>query len=263
MQSPKLGMLSKVRIASFNFKQGYFTCKIQFLFEYMESVTMDFLIYFVIIMVGPLLIHFYLKKTYSKHLKMSNSSGLTGYEVARKILDENNLQHVKIEITKGKLSDHYQPSEKVVRLSEDNYYGTSIAAQSVAAHEVGHAIQHAGAYHFLTIRHKLFPIANIGSNFSFVLIIAGILLSMSNLLLLGIIAMSFAVLFQIVTLPVEFDASSRAKDQMVSIGLMKQNTEEENGVSKVLNAAALTYVAATAVAVAELLRFVLIYISND
>ncbi|WP_088102190.1 zinc metallopeptidase [Halalkalibacter urbisdiaboli] len=224
---------------------------------------MGFLIYFVLIIAVPILIQVYLKKTYAKHLKIGASSGLTGAQAARKVLDENGLYDVNIEVVKGKLSDHYDPRSKVVRLSEDNYYGTSISAVSVATHEVGHAIQDAEEYAFLRFRHALVPVASFGSNFSFIFILAGIFLQWSGALLLGIILMAGAVAFQFITLPVEFDASNRARAAMVSSGLIRN--DEESGAKKVLNAAALTYVAATVVAVLELLRFVLMYIgmNND
>jgi Zn-dependent membrane protease YugP len=143
-------------------------------------------------------------------------------------------------------------------LSYDNYYGASLAATAIAAHEVGHAMQDAEEYAFLRFRHSLVPLAGLGSNLSFFIILAGILLQASGLILVGIFFMAFAVLFQIVTLPVEFNASSRAMSQVISSGIIRNI--EENETKKVLNAAALTYVAAAAVAVLELLRFVLIYL---
>jgi Zn-dependent membrane protease YugP len=142
-------------------------------------------------------------------------------------------------------------------LSPENFRGHSIASTSIAAHECGHAIQDAQRYAFLRFRHALVPVANIGSNFSWVLVLIGILFQMSGLLLAGIVFMAAAVLFQVITLPVEFNASNRAMDQVVSLGLIRN--EEERNARKVLNAAALTYVAAAAVAVLELLRLVLIF----
>lgn len=227
-------------------------------------IRLKLLIYFIIITLIPLFIHMRLKQTYSKHSKIGTSSNLTGAEVARKILDANGLHHVQIEATEGILSDHYDPRTKTVRLSSDNYWGNSIAGASVAAHEVGHAIQDAKNYSFLRFRHSLVPVANIGSGLSFPLILIGSLLSSANLLLLGIVAMGLAVLFQVITLPVEFDASKRAMIQMVETGIIQK--EEKRGAKKVLNAAAMTYVAATAIAVLELLRFVLQFAgmtSND
>jgi Zn-dependent membrane protease YugP len=188
---------------------------------------------------------------------------MTGAEVARKILNDNGLFDVVVQPVKGQLSDHYDPRKKVVSLSEHNYYGNSVAGAAVAAHEVGHAMQDAEDYSFLRFRHSLVPVANFGSNTSIFLIIAGMLLGMTQLLFVGIIFMSFAVLFQLVTLPVEFNASSRAMQQVVSVGVIRN--DEERKTKKVLDAAALTYVAAALVAVAELIRFIMMFLmmNND
>jgi uncharacterized protein len=218
---------------------------------------MGFIVYFILIMIIPLIVQMYLRSTYSKFLKVGTSSGLTGAQAARRILDENGLYDVTVEEVRGHLSDHYDPRSRSVRLSSTNYNGTSIASISVAIHEVGHCLQQKDGYVPLSFRHALVPVANIGSNFSFVLILIGILLSSANFLLLGILAMATAVLFQVVTLPVEFNASSRALNVMIGSGLIRN--EEEYRAKKVLNAAALTYVAATVVAIAELLRFVLMF----
>ncbi len=182
---------------------------------------------------------------------------MRGAEVARRILDTNGLYDVAVQETRGLLTDHYDPRSKTVRLSSENYHGHSVAAAAIAAHEVGHAIQDQLDYAPLRIRHSLVPVANFGSNFSWVLIMIGIFAQLSNLLLLGIIFMAAAVVFQLVTLPVEFNASNRAMDQVVSLGIIRNDEEKET--KKVLNAAALTYVAAAAVAVLELVRLILIY----
>jgi uncharacterized protein len=216
-----------------------------------------YLIYFAIIILIPLWAQFKVKSTFSHYSKVGNQLQVNGAEVARRILDHHGLYHVDVQVTKGFLSDHYDPRTKVVRLSPDVYHGSSLAAAAVASHEVGHAIQDKEAYSFLRIRHALVPVANIGSNFSWILILIGFLAQQSGMVLLGIIFMAAAVLFQVVTLPVEFNASNRAMDEVVSLGLIRN--EEERHTRKVLNAAALTYVAAAAVAVLELLRLVLIY----
>lgn len=215
---------------------------------------MSFLIYFILILIIPIFAQMKVRSAYSKYSKVPASNGYTGAEVARKILDENGLYSVKIEETHGVLSDHYDPTAKVVRLSSDIYHGHSLAGTAVAAHEVGHAIQDKEGYTFMRIRHKLVPVANIGSNFSWILIIAGMIFSIYNLALLGVLFMAAAVLFQFVTLPVEFNASSRAMKQVVALGVIDAGEERET--KKVLDAAALTYVAAAAVALLELLRFV-------
>lgn len=220
-----------------------------------------YIIYIALLLIVPLWAQSKVKSTYKKYSKVATSSQMTGAQVARKVLDDNGLYDVRIEETRGKLSDHYDPRKKTVRLSSENYHGYSQAAAAIAAHEVGHAMQDAENYAFLRFRHALFPMANLGSNVSFILIIAGILLTWSNLILAGIVFMSFAVLFQLVTLPVEFDASNRAMTQLVSTGIIRNN--EERSTKKVLNAAAMTYVAAAMVAVAELIRFILIFVASN
>jgi len=220
-----------------------------------------YLIYFAVLLILPLWAQAKVRGAYSKYSKVPTSTQLTGVEVARKILDDNGLYDVSIEQTRGVLSDHYDPRQKVVRLSPDIYNGRSMAAAAVAAHEVGHAIQDAEEYAFLKFRSALVPVASLGSRMSFFLIIGGLLLNMANLILFGIIFMAAAVLFQLVTLPVEFNASSRAMDQLIVTGIIRN--EEERDTKKVLDAAALTYVAAALVAVLELMRFILIFLSND
>lgn len=216
-----------------------------------------YLIYFAIIMIIPMYAQSRVRSAYSKYSQVYSTSGMTGAEVARKILDENGLYNVAVEETPGHLSDHYDPRSKTVRLSTNNYYSHSVAGTAVAAHEVGHAIQDAKDYNFMRFRHALVPVANFGSNMSWVFIMIGMFAHMANLLLLGIILIAGGVLFQLVTLPVEFDASKRAMKQIESLGIV--TTDEYGQARKVLNAAALTYVAAAAVAVFELLRLVLIY----
>ena len=221
-----------------------------------------FLIYFAVLLIIPLWAQSRVKSAYKKYSKVPNSSGMTGAQVARKILDENGLYSVSVEEVRGHLSDHYDPRSKTVRLSSGNFHGYSVAGAAIAAHEVGHAIQDEQDYAPLRFRHKLVPVANLGSNFSYFVILAGILMSSANFILLGIVFMSAAVLFQLVTLPVEFNASNRAMEQIVSAGVIRNDEERET--KKVLNAAALTYVAAAVVALLELLRFVFIFIGmND
>lgn len=219
-----------------------------------------YLIYIALLMLIPMWAQSKVKNTYKQYSKKPTSSMMSGAQVARKILDENGLYDVNIEETKGFLSDHYDPRQKVVRLSSANYHGQSMASSAVAAHEVGHAIQDQEEYAFLKFRTSLVPVANLGSNMSIFLIIGGFFLGLMNLVLLGIIFMSAAVLFQLITLPVEFNASSRAMTQLVSVGIIRNDEERET--KKVLNAAAMTYVAAALVAVAELLRFILIFLGN-
>ncbi|MGN7476460.1 zinc metallopeptidase [Solibacillus silvestris] len=216
-----------------------------------------YIVYFIIIMLLPLYAQMKVKSTYKKFAKVSAEKGMTGAQVARYILDQHGLTDVRVVPTQGYLADHYNPATKTVALSEDNYYNSSIAGTAVAAHEVGHAMQHADAYSFLTLRSKLVPVANISSNMSWIFVLIGIFASSTGFLALGIVLLAAGVVFQLVTLPVEFDASKRAMNEVVSLGII--NNGEERSARKVLNAAAMTYVAAAAVAVMELLRLILIY----
>ncbi len=212
------------------------------------------LILFVVTLAGTLLVHFYLRNTYATWQKRPATSGLTGAETARAILDANGLGAVRVEGVKGQLTDHYDPKERVVRLSEGNFRSPSIAAVAVAAHEVGHAIQHAKAYAPLQWRSALVPVASIGANFAPWIIIGGVMLGALGMVQIGVILFGAAVLFQLVTLPVEFDASARARTQLETLGITTQ--ADRAGAMSVLNAAALTYVAAAAASVAYLLYYV-------
>lgn len=203
---------------------------------------------------------FRVKGTFNKWSKVQNMYGLTGHDAARRMLDANGLYDVPIEPVRGTLSDHYDPIHRVVRLSEPVYHESSISAVAVACHEVGHAIQHKEKYPMLVIRHRMFPVVNFASGVAPFLLIAGFIFQAFNLIGLGIIFFSAAVLFQLVTLPVEFDASSRARKIMVSQGFVTH--DESRGVGKVLNAAALTYVAAALISLLELLRYILIFAGN-
>lgn len=200
---------------------------------------------------------FKVKGNFNKWSEVEASSHKTGAEVARQILDGNGLYDIPVEAVRGTLTDHYDPVSRVVRLSEPVYYGHSIASISVAAHEVGHAIQHKESYGALLLRHKMFPVVNLTSGIAPFMLIGGLLLGQLNLIGLGIILFSFAVAFQLITLPVEFNASSRAKRLIVAEGIIRN--DEERGVNKVLGAAALTYVAAALMALFELLKFVMIF----
>lgn len=221
----------------------------------------SYLIYFAVLLLLPLWAQFKLKRTYGKYSKIRSTSGHTGAQVARIILDQNGLYDVKVIESRGMLSDHYNPLTKTVALSSHNYHEASVAGTAVAAHEVGHAVQDAEDYSFLRLRHRLVPVVNISSNMSWIFIMIGIFSSISGALLIGIILLAMGVLFQIITLPVEFNASNRAMDQLLSANIIRN--EEEPHAKKVLNAAAMTYVAATAVAVIELARLLLIYTSMN
>jgi len=197
------------------------------------------------------------KTTYSKYLKILAKNGLSGKETAEELLLRHNLSNVKIEPIEGRLSDHYDPRQKKLGLSKEIYYGKSIAAQGIVAHEIGHALQDAKNYFPLSLRSNLVPVTNIGSSMAVPLFLIGFIFSFPALMDIGIIAFSLAVLFQLVTLPVEFDASKRAVNLLVGADIVS-DTEEINSVKKVLNAAALTYVAAASVVVFQLLRLIVL-----
>lgn len=199
------------------------------------------------------------KSTFSKYSKMRNMRGITGAEAAERVLHSAGIYDVRVERVSGNLTDHYDPKSKVLRLSDSVYDQTSVAAVGVAAHECGHAIQHAKGYAPLKLRSTLVPVANFGAQIAWPLILIGLLFSSgtsSVLINIGIIAFSAAVLFQIVTLPVEFNASNRAIRMIADTGMMQG--EEIKAAKKVLNAAALTYVASAASAVLQLLRIILL-----
>ena len=195
---------------------------------------------------------------FSKYSRVASMSGMTGAQAARMMLQSNGINDVSVQRISGKLTDHYNPSTKVLNLSESVYGSTSVAAIGVAAHECGHAIQHARGYFPLSLRTALVPVANIGSQLSWVFIIVGAILSFNQTLItIGIIMFSAAVLFQLVTLPVEFNASARALEQLESNGILYR--DEVSQTRKVLSAAALTYVAAAATAILQLLRLIILF----
>ncbi len=195
--------------------------------------------------------------TYGKYGKVRAKSGIAACDMARRLLDYNGLSDVRIEQVAGNLTDHYDPRSQVLRLSQTTYHSCSVAALGVAAHEAGHAMQHAEGYMPLRIRGVLAPVAQFGSYASWILILIGVFMSAFNLITLGIIFFSAAVLFQLVTLPVEFNASSRALAALEGGGFLDQ--EETDQTAKVLKAAALTYVAAALTAMLQLLRLLLIF----
>ena len=181
-----------------------------------------FLLYIALIILLPLYAQFKVKSTYKKYSKLRSTSGKTGAEVARIILDHNGLQNVQVVESQGYLSDHYNPMTKIVALSTHNFREASVAGTAIAAHEVGHAIQDKEAYKFLKIRHSLVPVANISSKASWVFIMIGIIFSsMNSLLGIGIALLAVGVVFQVVTLPVEFNASNRAMDQIVTLNIIQ------------------------------------------
>ena len=188
--------------------------------------------------------------------KYATSGGYTGVNAAAAVMRAGGVNDVNIEVTKGWLSDHYDPASKTLRLSPNIYHSNSVAAVGIAAHEAGHALQHAKNYAPLHLRSAIVPMANFGSWLSWPMIIIGAMLGSLGLVKIGIVLFSGLVIFQIITLPVEFDASARAKKALQSIGIVSSR-EEAQGVSAVLSAAAMTYVAATITAVVQLLYLVM------
>jgi Zn-dependent membrane protease YugP len=210
---------------------------------------------FILTLVLTIGVQMWLRSTYGKWERVANASGLTGADTARAILRANGLDDVKVEAVPGQLTDHYDPRTRTVRLSEAHFRVPSVAGAAVAAHEVGHALQHAQAYAPLQWRATLVPVASIGSSFGPWIVIGGFMLGAAGLIQVGIALFAAAVLFQLVTLPVEFDASKRAVAEMQRLGLA---TSADTGGSKaVLNAAAMTYVAAAAASVMYLLYYVM------
>lgn len=194
--------------------------------------------------------------TFNKFKTMGNRHGYTAHEVARKILDMNGLTHVKIERVAGHLSDHFDPRTNIVRLSDSTYQSTSVAAIGVAAHEVGHAVQHATSYAPIKVRNSIVPVVQISSYAAFPLAIIGIIMANEFMIYAGIILFSLTVLFQLITLPVEFNASRRAIKTLDANLILEGN--ELQGAKKVLKSAALTYVASAAVAIGNLLRLLVL-----
>ena len=200
------------------------------------------------------------RSAFKKYSRVPATAGISGAETARRILNEQGIYDVAVEETGGALSDHYDPRSKVVHLSSENFLGHSLAVLAVAALEVGHAMQHAQGYLPLNFRHAILPVANLGSKFGMPLILAGMIFGVTGLLDIGILFFAGAVLFQLVTLPVEFNASSRA---MAILAQGYIAGDEVRPAKKVLNAAAMTYVAATATAVMQLVHLLLLRGSDD
>lgn len=218
--------------------------------------------YDILIFIGlgvSLLAQIIVSTSYSKYKKVPNSKEITGFDVARKILDKNNLNDIMILETKGKLSDHYDPSRKVIKLSKDIYNGTSIAAVSVAAHECGHAIQDKDEYKPMRIRSKIVPTVNICSKLGYIAIILGAIFSY-QLIEIGIILLATILVFELITLPVEFNASKRALGELNKLKLIQK--EEKSKVKSMLTSAAFTYVASLITSFLQILRLVLMFTSR-
>lgn len=216
---------------------------------------MDYILYFaaiVVVMIAQMKVN----NAYRHYKNIRNERGLTGAQVARQILNSNGLQDVALDHAQGVLQDHYDPRAKVVRLSNDVYHGNSIASIAVAAHECGHAIQHAQNYGFIAIRNSILPFCSISSNLAWPILLIGLIFSFEPLVYAGILLLTVVLVFQIVTLPVEFNASSRALNIMTENGMIYE--EERADVKSMLSAAAMTYVAAVISSALQILRFLMI-----
>lgn len=209
----------------------------------------------------PALAQIFVTTNYHKFSKIKNEKKLTGYDIARKILDSHNLKEMYVVETKGTLSDHYDPNQKVIRLSKEVYHGDSIASMAVAAHECGHAIQDQEGYVYMKFRSVLFPVVHFTTTFSYLIIALGILFQSLNLIWVGIAFVGTGLLFQMVTLPVEIDASKRAAKELKSLSLSKE--DEQNDIKQMLIAAASTYVAGVLASALELLRLILAFQNQD
>ncbi len=200
------------------------------------------------------------KGSYSKYKRVNASKRITGREVARKILDANGLENVQIKEVGGTLSDHYSPSDKTVNLSTDIYKDSSIASIAVAAHECGHAIQDKVGYKFLRIRHSIIPTVNICSKLGYFVVVIGLIFGSFNLAMIGLFLLCTILVFQLVTLPVEFNASRRAKEELIKLNLVDQ--KDTSGVKSMLFSAAMTYVASVANTLLQMLRMLLIILNS-
>ena len=221
--------------------------------NYLNYISYDILIWLglIITFISQILI----KTTYSKYQKQENTKRLTGFDVARQILDKNNLQDILILETSGYLSDHYDPTKKVIKLSTDIYHGNTISSVAVAAHECGHAIQDKEKYKPMKIRSKIVPTVNLFTKLGYLSIVIGAIFDY-RLMEIGVILLLSILLFQIITLPVEFNASHRALKQIDNLNILSRS--EQKGAKKVLIAAAFTYVAAVLTTLMQILRYTLI-----
>lgn len=226
----------------------------------MDDVMLSYLLLFASLLL-VILAQVFVSGAYARYKKIKNNKGLSGLDVARQILDKHGLQDIYVTATDGNLSDHYDPTRKVVRLSKDIYNGTSIASVSVAAHEVGHAIQDKEGYTFMRIRSKLIPIVNFSSSAGYFAILFGFFFGYFSLIWIGVFLEIIILLFQLITLPVEFDASRRAKHELEENGMLDSNELKKS--SRMLMAAAFTYVASVLTSILQILRLVLMARDND
>lgn len=220
--------------------------------------------YYLLPLVGfliTLIAQIFISVNYKKYKKEQTRKGMSGFEVARMILDKNGLKDVHVVEIKGELTDHYDPRRKVVRLSSEIFHGTTIASNSVAAHECGHAIQDKNGYVFMRIRSMLVPLVNISTKIGYLVIGVGLLFSVMNWMFIGIILLLAMLMFQLVTLPVEFDASKRGKEELNKLNILA--SDELEGSNTMLKAAAFTYVASLVATFLEIFRYILIFASSN
>ena len=215
---------------------------------------------FIIIIIIPLIAQINISASYKRYKEVKNKKGISGFEVARKILDAHGLEDIYIVETGGNLTDHYDPNRKVIKLSRDVFKGESIAALSVAAHECGHAIQDKEGYKMMRIRSLIAPIVSLTSSFSWWVIFFGLITQYFNIFIFGIGLITIGLIFQLVTLPVEFNASKRARKELEKLNLVSK--DESDGVKKMLTSAALTYVASVLTSILQIVRLFLLF-NND
>lgn len=221
---------------------------------------MDILI-FLLMLIIPAIAQASVSINYGKYKQIKNDDRISGMEVARRILDANGLNDIKVVPTHGNLTDHYDPKRKVIRLSNDIYQGRTIASMAVAAHECGHAIQDKEGYLYMRIRSLIYPIVNVATSFSYYIIILGLIFESLNLIWVGIACVGTGLVFQLITLPVEINASKRASKQIDKLHLA--NKDEQEGVKKMLSAAASTYIAGVLSSALELFRLILAFGNRD
>lgn len=214
------------------------------------------LLYFLAIII-PIAAQIYVSYTYNRFKKVKNDFGLTGFDVAKKILEVNGLEKLYVVETQGKLTDHYDSSRKTIRLSSEVYHEESIAALAIAAHECGHALQDKEGYFFLRLRAMIYPVVSIGTKFAYVLLIIGFLFELMNMIIVAIALYGLGLVFQLITLPVEFDASKRALNMLRSLHICNQVGDD--GTGKMLRAAAFTYVAGVISSALEIIRLIAIF----
>ncbi|MCI7554098.1 MAG: zinc metallopeptidase [Tenericutes bacterium] len=214
------------------------------------------LLYFLAIII-PIAAQIYVSYTYNRFKKVRNDFGLTGFDVAKKILEVNGLEKLYVVETQGKLTDHYDSSRKTIRLSSEVYHEESIAALAIAAHECGHALQDKEGYFFLRLRAMIYPVVSIGTKFAYVLLIIGFLFELMNMIIVAIALYGLGLVFQLITLPVEFDASKRALNMLRSLHICNQVGDD--GTGKMLRAAAFTYVAGVLSSALEIIRLLAIF----